>query len=350
MNNRILITLYVISLLSVSSLSLAGWSGPKEVVTGTWGRGPGQFYYHHGESTDSFPDYFGVDKHGIIVIPDETNKRITIYNANGTVKKVLSKPVDLPDLDSSGSWPPSGFHLFQGGNSFTVNCNYQKMGGGRGPLNICFLNYDGSVVAKIDIKGVNDETTPISNGYIVIKKPQYFLYSPTGQLVQTYASKPLELGIFDEFAGQPDGSNKVIVRYPERTFSITVPDQRPEEISRDSAGYLYATQRFIDELNANTPEKQTIQHYRVIRYDFCNKEIGRLDLPKDVEKVIGHDNTNGNLYKIIAGYGQPVIAPNGDLYVWKRTPNKYIILKWTWVDDPAKRNRSCLDQEQKKQK
>ena len=33
-------------------------------------------------------------------------------------------------------------------------------------------------------------------------------------------------------------------------------------------------------------------------------------------------------------YGKSVFAPNGDVYTWKRTPDKYAILKWTWVDDP----------------
>ena len=33
-------------------------------------------------------------------------------------------------------------------------------------------------------------------------------------------------------------------------------------------------------------------------------------------------------------YGPPVISPNGDVYTWKRTPDKYSILKWQWQDDP----------------
>ena len=134
------------------------------------------------------------------------------------------------------------------------------------------MNYSGLIVAKIDYKGINDETTPVDTGYIVVKKPQYFLYSPMGQLVQTYTSKPMELGLFDKFEGQPDGSTKVIVRFPERAL-ITVPDQRPEKISRDSVGYIYATQRFVDVLNADTSDEQTIQHYRVIRYGYCSKEV-----------------------------------------------------------------------------
>lgn len=33
-------------------------------------------------------------------------------------------------------------------------------------------------------------------------------------------------------------------------------------------------------------------------------------------------------------YGEPVVAPNGDVYAWKKTDFGYSILKWTWVDDP----------------
>ena len=119
--------MFLILLLMVTSSSFANWSVPQEVVTGTWGKGPGQFYYHRGETTDSFPQEFGVDKNGIIVIPDGPNKRIMLYNPDGTVKATLSKPVQLPDLDSSWGWPLGGFHLFSGGNSFIVDCNYQKM-------------------------------------------------------------------------------------------------------------------------------------------------------------------------------------------------------------------------------
>ena len=35
-----------------------------------------------------------------------------------------------------------------------------------------------------------------------------------------------------------------------------------------------------------------------------------------------------------AQYGSPVVAFNGDVYTWKRTPDKYSIVKWTWTDDP----------------
>ena len=39
-------------------------------------------------------------------------------------------------------------------------------------------------------------------------------------------------------------------------------------------------------------------------------------------------------------YGSPVLAPSGDVYTWKRTPDKYSIVKWSWVDDPGS-NDDC---------
>jgi len=38
--------------------------------------------------------------------------------------------------------------------------------------------------------------------------------------------------------------------------------------------------------------------------------------------------------KIIVEYGEPFVSHNGNLYCWKRTPNKYSILKWVWVESP----------------
>ena len=138
MVRRMLIGVYFFPLLLVTSLSIASWSGPQVVVTGSWGNGAGQFYWDGGNDIDSFPQKFGVDKNGLIVIPDSYNKRIVIYNPDGTIMTTVTKPVGLPDLDSSWGWP-THFYLFTGGNSFIVDCNYQKMSGGLVPLNICFL-------------------------------------------------------------------------------------------------------------------------------------------------------------------------------------------------------------------
>ena len=59
------------------------------------GSGAGQFDFDAGDTTDFFPKEFGVDKDGHVVIPDEGNKRIVIYNSNGTIK-ILSTSHPAP--------------------------------------------------------------------------------------------------------------------------------------------------------------------------------------------------------------------------------------------------------------
>jgi len=166
-----------------------------------------------------------------------------------------------------------------------------------------------------------------------LKQQGYSLYSSAGQHIKTATTKPLQLGVIDRSAQQSDGNYKIVVRYPECTYAITVPRQIPDVISRDLAGNLYVIQRLVDSVKSGTPDVETIQHCRVIRYNFCGKETGRLDLPEDTFEIIGKDSTVGIRERILSEYGQPVVAHHSDVYTWKRTPDKYSILKWTWVDD-----------------
>lgn len=62
-------------------------------------------------------------------------------------------------------------------------------------------------------------------------------------------------------------------------------------------------------------------HIRIHKISRCGKIISTLDLPQDPD-AIEYDQ-------------QPVFAENGDVYIWKRTPDTYSILKWQWVDVPA---------------
>ena len=64
--------------------------------------------------------------------------------------------------------------------------------------------------------------------------------------------------------------------------------------------------------------------------------MARLSMPA----AIGGDNCEE--------YGEAVVAPNGDVYTWKRALTTYSILKWTWVDDAKASEESCLDQDTRK--
>jgi hypothetical protein len=45
--------------------------------------------------------------------------------------------------------------------------------------------------------------------------------------------------------------------------------------------------------------------------------------------------------KVRNEYGPPVIGPDGSVYAYKRTPDTYSILKWTWVDDANDPKSDC---------
>jgi hypothetical protein len=74
----------------------------------------------------------------------------------------------------------------------------------------------------------------------------------------------------------------------------------------------------------------------VVKYDSCGKKIGRLDLPTSEYERPTQEELDMPTTPLIVRkeYGPPVIGPDGSVYAWKRTPDTYSILKWTWVDSP----------------
>jgi hypothetical protein len=143
----------------------------------------------------------------------------------------------------------------------------------------------------------------------------YFLKSPTGQLISTSTTRPLELGVVSE-QSLGGGKYKITITYSDMTYSIL--GGPFEKYQRDSAGRLNA-----------------ISGTYIKKYNQCGKALGSLALPQNQSTVVspggrGFDERRA----LIAEYGSPVVAPNGDVYTWKRTPDAYSILKWTWVDDP----------------
>ena len=129
------------------------------------------------------------------------------------MRSTLLKPSVLSDIDS---WPAS-FVLYSGGNSFAVKCEYQKTDVGKKPLKTCFVDYNNNILAKVD----SAEVSPIDTGYVLhnYKTNTYGIYSPTGQLIKTYTSRPPELGVVTE-TPLGNGQYKVTVTYPDRVWSI----------------------------------------------------------------------------------------------------------------------------------
>ena len=63
-----------------------------------------------------------------------------------------------------------------------------------------------------------------------------------------------------------------------------------------------------------------------------NNIKNRLDLPANQYEKVGKDIVLGPKERIVAQYSNPAIAPNGDVYICKRTRNSFSTLKWTWQD------------------
>lgn len=150
-------------------------------------------------------------------------------------------------------------------------------------------------------------------------KKNYALHAPDGQLIKTFTTKPLELGKWSS-TSQGGGGYRHILAYTDRAYSYVIPWKTLNGYQRDNAGNLV-----VVAIADPTP--------MVYRVSPCGKILGQVQMPESKGHVVG---TMGKevVKELDYEFGQPVIAPNGDIYVWKRTPTAYSILKWAWVDDP----------------
>jgi hypothetical protein len=104
---------------------------------------------------------------------------------------------------------------------------------------------------------------------------------------------------------------RVTIVFPDK--NVVVDSEEDFTIAaRDAAGFVYG-------ISAET----------VIRFDKTGKKTDALPLPSSHEELItvpGRRAPRG----VYIMYGDPVIAPNGDVYAWQKSEAKYSILKWTW--------------------
>ncbi len=296
---RIQKALMTFLLISWPAAVLGSWAGPQEVVTGIWGKSPGQFYFEAGDAGDDFPRKFGVDNQGRIFISDEANARIQVFSTAGSLEKTITAP---QGLNTSLGWP---YDIY-------VNPAGALVASFDGPQKFFFDN-SGNLINKVNVYGT---AIPTSEGYVLeIDKTHYSLYSPAGQLIKTFTTMPAELGMVKS-EKRGDNNYNITVTYPDKVFGLTS-DRIFVRYARDTKGFVYG-------INAGG----------AWRFNGCGKLTGFVLIPSAQIIAIprqGEGEPNVNVHE---EYGEPVVAPNGDVYTWKRTPDKYSILKWTWVDDP----------------
>lgn len=303
MNMLIRLTIVLAIIIGVAVKADAKWKGPFEVVKLGWGNDATQTALSHGDAEENqFTEIFAIDKDGNILLADAGNVRLQIFSSNGKLIKSI-KPVNLPS--NIFGWPLG----------LTVLSNAQVMIKRGDKYQI--YNYEGRLTREfIGVATHIYEIEALSDDSIIAYKSDnntYYQYSRTGQLIKTSSARPIELGIVSEKYMAP-GQYKVTVKYPDREWEIVGPGAFPKYV-RDKDGNLYG-----------------LGEAQVSMYASTGKELANLTMPKGKVQEISRGHAIEPKVKTLEEYGSPVVAPSGEVYTWKYTPDKYSIIKWIWVD------------------
>lgn len=212
-----------------ATIAFAGWSGPKEIISGSWGSGTGQFGMRTEGGFSVVPSIEAVTTDQRVIIADPVNRKHLLFNSNG-------------ERVEEAAW-----------------------GDTKGPS-----------VSDIDP-----------------------LYQRDRGSVMLHSQK---IGA---------AAYRITIVFPEGNVNIDS-DRDFRAATRDAVGFIYG-------LGADS----------VVRYDKNGKRTGSLTLPRDHEELVqvpGQRAPRG----VYVEYGEPVIAPNGDVYLWQKSDAKFSILKYTW--------------------
>jgi hypothetical protein len=313
MNMREIIPVLAVVWMLQPSFTQAGENsaGPVEVITGTWGGAEDQFGFRDRYNKLTFPTVIIADEEKNLVVADPVNKRVKVYDAKGTLQAII-KPTD--EYRDAEAWPPQ--NIATAGDRIIVNdeTRYQV------------FDYKGRLKKDFTVPDSRFEAFT-ADGQVILHQLEknrygsyedrgYRRYSPEGMVIASYAAMPLLSGSVKQ--EQEHKSNITeewwTITYDDKVFTIVEGGQH--KYARDQRGNVYGI---------GSPPFE--------RYDECGIRTGTLDWPKSEYVVIRPATAgSGELREAIVEYGDPVIAPSGDIYTWKRTPTSYSILKWTWQD------------------
>jgi hypothetical protein len=296
------IILPLLLFISTSIISYAEYIGPIPVIEGRWGSGDFDFGFESGDTMDSFPGIIVIDSAGKIFIGDGVNERVKIYNITGKWQSNFTpKEIKIP----FGGWP-ANLKVKSSIGIFSIYKKLQK------------YDYKGNLIWAIEVPGTRDYWV-MDDGSIILQDIQknYHHYSSTGQLLKTYDTRPLKLGLVQENS-IGGGNYETTIEYSDKKWKVK---GLCAKYMRDACGILYCVDNAI-----------------VIRYDDEGKDEAFIGMPNEkTEEIKAPPNLPAGIdspVNVLEQYGSPVLAPNGDVYTWKRTPDKYSILKWVWADGP----------------
>lgn len=299
MGLKIKCNIVVLIFFSFVEITHASWLGPTAILTTTWGNGVSQIGIDYGDSGDDFARNIGISQSGYIVVADSINEVLHVFDSNGVFLRDINNPIVWR------GWPGD---VMVSGECAVVN--YVQ-------FTQTFNVLTGMLIGTADNMGGADFISDDCSKIYVDSKTGWKSYSPTGQLLQAYTERPLELGKVSE-TRRRSGEYRVKVTYPDKEWRIT--GEACPGYSRDTKGNLYC-----------------VGDTGIVRYNDCGKEVASLFMPEGSIEEIPRSSELGSaesIIKVNVEYGSPVLGPNGDVYTWKRTPDKYSVIKWTWTDDP----------------
>jgi hypothetical protein len=294
--------------LTVNLSTSAQWIGPNVVLSGSWGGANGQFEINYGDSETDYPLITDVSKDGEIAISDAFNGRIEVYSSKGDLLWTITPPVD--NLVGWFMTPK-----FVGGNLVIPIYNYY------------FYSSDGKLLTSVVSPGQSIFKGSVNgNLYVAVIKPNlhWVEYSPEASLLNTFNTKPLELGnIKDEiFLYQGKKLHRVNVSFPGAKWVIAGEAGPCGEYAyeRDISGNLVC-------IDGQTAE----------RYSACGKIIANFELPAGQYSLDSAPSENPGADEsssLILEYRGLILGRDGSLYASRATPDNFAVVKWIWQDSP----------------
>ena len=296
-----------------SQEGFGAWKGPIEIITGEWGSGVNQFGFEQGDTHDGFPYYFFLSDEGSIILYDLINSKIKLYDSHGILFRNIVPPIENPRR-----WVIKPI-LIESKILLLLDKIY-------------YLSLKGDLVNKIDypeqIQRINRWEVVNRKIYLEQAKPyKCVVLSSSCQLLETYKEKPLELGIVK---GRSLGGKRyrTTIEYPDMTYTLNKGPYRK---------YIRLCKENIYAVSGKSAEI----------FNTSGEAIDKIIMPKDqINEISPGGRGMEAASEIIEQYGEPVVAPNGDVYTWKRTPDTYSILKWIWIesrDAPVNLKASASD-------
>lgn len=303
---KIMGSITLLMILFHSAWSCADWVGPTTVIKGRWGRGLTDFGFKSGIMKDKFPEKIHILPDNSIIIEDWLNYRFKVFSMNGEYLKGFGTLYHLAVIDSDRV---AGFYWDAKASkprAGVYSINQKKW---------LWIDEERSF-------NFNTSSVEVANNRIYVwnaEEKKGYNYSIDGELLQVYSEQPLELGMSRTKREGP--YLKTTISYTDQIYTIFA--KEPVGVNyRDGKDFLYYIKSFLN--SAGNPVRQ------IYRYDVCGKEKGMLQLPLSTYEP--KKDSAMRKAEPVEEYGEPVISPAGDVFVWVRSKKELRIVKWTWVD------------------